>query len=207
VTLSGTLCLTFSGDSSVASAGNYQSQEVVFASGTTNAGCSSTLKTSLAFTVPAGSPTAVWSGNSSQFSQGTVAGTITVTMQSLADANGNSVRPSPAPSRTISVPVSAPTVTGNATIAVNSSANTVTVVFDGVTSKRSLTGATYTFNPGSSPAITSSVSFTSGTFAGSDQQWFTTAPSLALGGAFSLTATFSCTSCSSLTSVQVSLTN
>ena len=60
-------------------------QEVVFANGTTSAACSATLKTTLAFTVPAGSATAVWSGNSSQFSQGTVAGTITVTMRSLVD--------------------------------------------------------------------------------------------------------------------------
>ncbi|MEI9975912.1 MAG: hypothetical protein WDO73_29935 [Ignavibacteriota bacterium] len=38
-------------------------------------------------------------------------------------------------------------------------------------------------------------------------QWFGTAPSLPTGGAFSLTATFPCTGCSSITGVQVTLAN
>jgi len=79
------------------------------------------------------------------------------------------------------------------------------VVFDGATPTRHVTGATYVFNPG---AITVSVSFTSGSFAGVDQsQWFATPASLATGGAFSLSATFPCTNCSAITGVQVTLSN
>jgi hypothetical protein len=203
VTLSGTLCLTFSVSSSVVNAGAYQSQEVVFANGTTSAACSSTLKTTLAFTVPAGSATAVWSGNSSQFSTGTVAGTVTVTMQSLVDPNGNSALPSPSPAQTITIAAGTPALSGSPTMTVTSSS--VTVVFDAATSTRHVAGVNYVFNPG---AIAVSVSFTSGAFAGYDQsQWFATTPSLATGGAFSLSATFPCTNCSSLTGVQVTLTN
>jgi hypothetical protein len=203
VALSGTLCLTFSANSSVVNAGAYQSQEVVFANGTTSAACSSTLKTTLAFTVPAGSATAVWSGNSSQFSAGTVAGTITVTMQSLVDPSGNSALPSLAPSQTVTVAAGEPALSGSPTMTVTSS--TVTVVFAAATSTRHVTGVNYVFNPG---AIAVSVSFTSGAFAGYDQsQWFATSPSLATGGAFSLSATFPCTNCSALTGVQVTLTN
>ena len=205
-TLSGTLCLTFSASPSVVSAGSYQTQEVVFANGTTNPACSSTLNTTLAFTVPAGSTAAVWSGSSSQFSQGTVAGTITVTMNSLVDPSGNSVLPSPPPSQTITVAVGAPALAGSPTLTVSSSS--VTVVFDAVTPTRSVTGATYVFNPGSSQPMTATVSFTSGPFAGDDQsQWFGTPASLATGGSFSLSATFSCSNCSALTGVQVTLTN
>jgi hypothetical protein len=204
--LSGTLCLTFSANPSVVSAGAYQSQEVVFANGTTNPACSSTLKTTLAFTVPAGNTAAVWSGNSSQFSQGTVAGTITVTMNSLVDLSGNSVLPSPPPSQTVTVAAGAPALTGSPALTVSSSS--VTVVFDAVTPTRAVTGATYVFNPGSSQPITATVSFTSGPFAGADQsQWFGTPASLATGGSFSLSATFSCTNCSALTAVQVTFTN
>jgi hypothetical protein len=201
ITLSGTLCLTFTANPSVV--GAYQSQEVVFANGTTSPACSSTLKTTLAFTVPAGSATAVWSGNSSQFSQGTVAGTITLTMNSLVDPNGDSVLPSPEPSQTITVAVAAPALTGSPTMTTTSTS--VTVVFDAATPTRQVTGVNYVFNPG---AIAVSVSFTSGSFAGYDQsQWFALPASLATGGAFSLSATFPCTNCSALTGVQVTLSN
>jgi hypothetical protein len=190
----------------VVNAGAFQSQEVVFADGTTNPACSSTLNTTLAFTLPAGSTAAVWSGNSSQFSQGMVAGTITVTMNSLLDPSGNSVLPSPAPSQTITVPAGAPALTTSPSLTVSS--NSVTVVFDAITPTRGVTGATYVFNPGSSQPITATVSFTSGSLAGDDQsQWFATPASLTTGGSFSLTATFSCTNCSALTGVQVTLSN
>jgi hypothetical protein len=83
--------------------------------------------------------------------------------------------------------------------------STVTVVFAAATPTRHVAGITYVFNPG---AISVPVSFTSGAFNGYDQsQWFATTPSLATGGAFSLSATFPCTNCSSLTGVQVTLTN
>jgi hypothetical protein len=187
----------------VVNASSYQSQEVVFANGTTSAACSSTLKTTLAFTVPAGSTAATWFGNSSQFSTGTVAGTIIVTMLSLADPNGNSVLPSPAPSQTITVAAGTAAISGTPALTVGSSS--ITVVFDAATPTRQVTGVNYVFNPG---AITVSVSFTSGSFAGYDQsQWFATTASQATGGAFSLSATFPCANCSALTGVQVTLSN
>ncbi len=205
-TLSGTLCLTFSANSSVVNGGAYRSQEVVFANGTTGAACSSTLNTTLAFTVPAGSATVLWSGNSSQFSEGTVAGTVTVTLNALADPSGNSVLPSPAPTQTITVPAGAPALTDSP--ALTTTSTSVTVVFDGIAPTRSVTGATYVFNPGSSQATTVSAPFTSGPFAGDDQsQWFGTTASLATGGSFSLALTFPCTNCSAVTGVQVTLTN
>jgi hypothetical protein len=180
---------------------------VVYANGTKDSACSSALNRTLGFTIAAGSTTPVWDGgNSSQFSQGTVAGTITVALQLLVDANGNSVLPSAAPSQKIAIPVGAPTLIGSPTMTASSSS--VTVVFNAVTPKRSVTGATYVFNSSSSQPITASVSFTSGSFAAMDQsQWFGTPASLATGGSFSLSATFSCTNCSALTGVQVTLSN
>jgi len=127
-------------------------------------------------------------------------------VNSLTDSNGNSVLPSPAPSQTITVPYGEPTLVGSPTMTV--SASSVTVVVDAITTKRSVVGANYVFNPGSSQQITVSVSFTSGAYAGDDQsQWFATQASLATGGSFSLSATFPCTDCSSLSGVQVTLSN
>ena len=199
----GKLCLTFSADPSVV--GSYQGQEVVYANGTKDSACSSALNRTLGFTIAAGSTTPVWDGgNSSQFSPGTVAGTVTVTLISLVDPSNLSVLPSATP-LPINIPVAAPTV-GSPTLTTSSSS--VTVVVTGVTPKRSVTGATYVFNPSSSQPITASVSFTSGSFAAMDQsQWFGTPASLATGGSFSLSATFSCTNCSALTGVQVTLSN
>jgi len=204
--LSGTLCLSFAADPSVGNAANYQSQEVVFATGTTSTACGSTLNNTLAFTVPSGSTTALWSGNSSQFGQGTVAGTITVTLRSLTDSSGNSLLPATAPSQRTTVPVVAPTLMGTPTMTL--SANRVTVAFNAVTPKRSLTGVTCTFASNAGQPITTSVSFLSGSFAGMDQtQWFATPASVATGGSFSLSVTFPCTNCSALTGVQVALSN
>lgn len=203
--LTGKLCLTFSADSSVAS--SYQGQEVVFANGTKDPACSSTLNRTLGFTVAAGSAAPVWDGgNSSQFSPGTVAGTITVTLISLVDPSNLSVLPGTAQKTVETIPAGAPTLIGSPTM--TASSNTVTVVFDAVTSKRSVTGVTCVFNPSSGQPVTSSVSFTSGSFAGADQtQWFGTPASLPTGGSFSLSVTFSCTNCSALNAVQVTVTN
>jgi hypothetical protein len=203
VKLTGKLCLEFSADPSVV--GSYQGQEVVFANGTKDPACSSTLNRTLGFTIAAGSATPVWDGgNSSQFSPGTVAGKVTVTLLSLVDPSNLSVLPSVTP-LPVDIPAAAPTV-GSPTLTTSSSS--VTVVVTGVTPKRSVTGATYVFNPSSGQPITASVSFSSGTYAGMDQsQWFGTQPSQATGGSFSLSATFDCTNCSALTEVQVRLSN
>ena len=205
VQLTGKLCLTFSADSSVA--GSYQGQEVVFANGTKDPACSSTLNRTLGFTVAAGSATPVWDGgNTSQFSPGTVAGTVTVTLISLVNPSNVSVLPSAAQKTVETIPAGAPTLIGSP--AMTASSNTVTVVFDAVTPKRSVTGVTCVFNPSSGQPVTSSVSFTSGSFAGADQtQWFGTPASLPTGGSFSLSVTFACTNCSALNAVQVTLTN
>ena len=97
-----------------------------------------------------------------------------------------------------------PSLTNTPTFTVTSS--TITVTFDAVTSKRSLTNATYTFN--SATPVTVPVSFTSGAFSGIDQSlWFGTAASLPTGGAFSMTTTFPCTGCSAITGVSVTLAN
>jgi hypothetical protein len=204
--LTGNLCLTFKPDASVAGAGTYQSQEVVFANGTTSPGCSPTLNTTLSLKIPAGSSAAAWAGNSSQFSQGTVAGTITITLTSLVDANGTSVLQNPPVPLTVAVPVGAPVVPGTPAFSLGSSS--ITVTFDAVTSTRSVTGVTYVFNPASGQPITVSLSFTSGPYSGYDQsQWFGTPASQTTGGAFSLNTTFPCNDCTAISAVQVTLTN
>jgi hypothetical protein len=205
VKLTGKLCLTFSADSSVA--GSYQGQEVVFANGTKDPACSSTLNRTLGFAIAAGSAAPVWDGgNSSQFSPGTVAGTVSVTLISLVDPNNLSVLTGAAQSQKITIPAGPPTLVGSPTMTPSSSS--VTVAFNAVTTKRSVTGVTCVFNPSSGQPITSSVSFSSGSFAGADQtQWFGTPASLPTGGSFSLSVTFPCTNCSALTAVQVTLTN
>ena len=204
VNLTGTVCLTFKADPSVANASTYVSQEVQFASGTTNASCGATPKNTLTFTVPAGSATATWTTGNSQFTQGTVAGTITVALTALTDPIGNSVLPTSSTTQTVTVNAAQPSLTTTPTFTVTST--TITVTFDAVTSKRSLTTATYNFN--SATPVTVPVSFTSGPFSGMDQtQWFGTSASLPTGGAFSLTATFPCTGCSAISGVSVTLAN
>jgi hypothetical protein len=205
VALTGTLCLTFKPNASVTGASSYQSQEVQFANGVTNASCSSSPHNTLTFSLPAQASAVAFAGNSSQFSQGTVAGTISVTLTSLTDPSGNSVLPSSGLSSTVSVAVAQPVVTNTPSFTTTST--TITVVFDGVTSTRELTAVNYVFNSSGTP-ITIPVSFSSGTFAGMDQTlWFGTAPSLTTGGAFSLTATFPCTNCSNISGVQVTAAN
>jgi hypothetical protein len=122
------------------------------------------------------------------------------------DPSNLSVLPSTAQKTVETIPAGAPTLIGSP--AMTASSNTVTVVFDAVTPKRSVTGVTCVFNPSSGQPVTSSVSFTSGSFAGADQtQWFGTPASLPTGGSFSLSVTFACTNCSALNAVQVTLTN
>jgi len=203
--LTGVVCLTFKADPSVPNASSYASQEVQFADGVTNAACGPTPDNTLNFTVPAGSSTATWTGGNSQFSQGTVAGTITVSVLSLTDVNGNSVLPSSGASQTVTITPAEPTVTNTPSFTTTST--TITVTFDAVTSRRSLATATYNFQSSAGPT-TVQVSFTSGTFSGMDQsQWFGTAASLPTGGAFSLTTTFPCTGCNLISGVQVTLGN
>jgi hypothetical protein len=202
--LTGSVCLNFTADPSVSNASSYVSQEVQFANGVSNAACGPTSKNALGFTVAAGSSTASWTGGNSQFTQGTVAGTITVTVASLTDVNGNSVLPNSGASQTVTISAAEPILTNTPTYTVTST--TITVTFDAVTSKRSLASASYVFSSANPASV--SVSFTSGAFSGMDQsQWFGTAASLPTGGAFSLSATFPCTGCSAITGVQVTLAN
>jgi hypothetical protein len=137
-----------------------------------------------------------------------VAGTITVSVLSLTDVNGNSVLPSSGASQTVTITPAEPTVTSTPSFTTTSTTNTVT--YDAVTSKRSLATATYNFQSSAGPTTVqvSYTSGTSGTFSGMDQsQWFGTAASLPTGGAFSLTTTFPCTGCNLISGVQVTLGN
>ena len=132
---------------------------------------------------------------------GTVAGTITITAQLIA--NGTNITPSPAPTTTIVVPPAAPTVT-SVTAATSTTGFTVTVV--GFDPTRSITQATFTFTPaaGSNLQTTTVTVPAQSLFSG----WYQSTQSAQYGSQFSFTMPFTVNgSVSGIASVTVTLTN
>jgi hypothetical protein len=195
--LQGTLNLSFAPDTSVTGLpAGYVDPAVKFAgsSGLT-----------LNFTIPANATTATLPGNG-QFSQGTVAGTFTVTASSLT-TNGLSVLPARAPSATLQQLPAAPVISPGSVKIVNITGTQFGVEVQGVTNTRSLTTATLTFNAASGTQLSgSSVSVPIG--AGPLSSWFDSAAGRQNGGAFLMTIPFNFSgNTSALNSVSVTLAN
>lgn len=160
--------------------------------------------TSLNFTIPAGSTT-VSLPNNGQFSQGTVAGTLTITMTAL-NAGSASVLPSAKPSTTVSVARQAPAITSVSIINRTSSGFTVDVVAYSTT--RDLSSATYTFTAASGSQLSGNTSFTVPSITSAANTWFAGSSGLSSGSRFDIQVPFTFTgSASAIGSVSVTLTN
>jgi len=173
--LDGTLTLTFQANASSVPA-NYRDPAAQFAAG----------GTALNFTIPTGATTATLLQNGA-IQQGTVAGTITVTLTRLVAGNTN-LLPTPAPSRTITVARLAPVITVGSVQITGRSATGFSVELDGYATTRDLTSATFTFQPAAGAQLTGTTLTVSLTGVGPG--WFSGATGLQSGGSFHLTVPF-----------------
>jgi predicted outer membrane repeat protein len=139
------------------------------------------------------------------FAEGTVAGTWTVTLTALTDANGNSVMPTPPPTATVAVTPAAPVIESVQITGVTSSGFVVQI--NGYSDTRALTSGTFQFSPSSGATLQGSTATVA--FNGADQSgWFGLSTSLPFGGNFSLGVPFSFSGdTSALGTVTVTLAN
>jgi len=173
--LDGTLTLAFQANASSVPA-NYIDPAVQFAAG----------GTALNFTIPAGTTTATLLQNGA-IQQGTVAGTITVTLTRLVASNTN-LLPTPAPSRTITVARLAPVITVGSVQITGRSATGFSIELDGYATSRDLTSATFTFQPAPGAQLTGTSLTVSLTGVGPG--WFSGTTGLQSGSSFHLTVPF-----------------
>jgi hypothetical protein len=159
---------------------------------------------SAAFTIPAGTTQAQFSGKSSiTVLTGTVAGTITLTVSSII-TGGTNVTPSPAPSATITTN---PTVPFISTVTFSQTPGGVTVVVTGFSSTRDMSSGLFHFAPASNATIsTNDLTVSLGS---AFTTWYQGATSNQYGSQFTLTVPFSVANgaAASLVSVTVTLTN
>jgi hypothetical protein len=160
------------------------------------------------FTIPAGSTTASFSGDcpasSSNlcFDTGTLAGTITLTLDFVA--SGSNITPNPAPTATYGTN---PTVPFIGLVTLQQTTGGVTVFVTGFSSTRDMSTGTFQFAPAtgstiSNPTLTVSLSSAFTT-------WYSSAASNAYGSQFTLTMPFPVSSgqAGSIVSVTVTLAN
>jgi len=195
----GTLSLSFAADPSVT---NIPADYVDPSAGFPVSGSNDTALTT-SFTVPASTATQA----SVQFAEGTVAGTWTVTMTALKDADGTPVLPNPAPTITVSVQPAAPVIEVGTVQITGVTSNGFAVKLNGYSTTRSVSSATFQFTPASGASLQGTT--VTVPFNGADQsQWFGTSASLPYGGNFFLSVPFAFSgNTSALGSVTVTLSN
>ncbi len=160
--------------------------------------------TSAAFTIPAGTTQAQFSGKSSvTLLTGTVAGTITLTVTNVT-AGGTNVTPSPAPTAAFT---NNPTVPFISKVSFSQTPGGVTVVVSGFSSTRDMTSGLFHFAPASNATIATNdltVSLSS-----AFTTWYQNSASNAFGSQFSMTLPFAVANgaAANLVSVTVTLTN
>lgn len=157
--------------------------------------------TTLTFTIPAGS-SSVGVGS---IQQGTVEGTITVTLTGLTSA-GASVLPSPV-TGSVAIPPLPPVITAGSVQITNLTASGFDVVLTGYSVTRDMTTANFTFTAAAGTAFTGTTTFAvpvSTPFSA----WFGSTQGQAYGSMFQLTVPFTISGPDSvLGSVSVTLTN
>ena len=195
--LTGALDLTFAPASGVAGLLSvFVSKEVLF----------SNSSPTLPFTVDPGSTT-VAIPNSLRFSQGTVAGTVTVTMTSLSNSLGASVLPSPRPSASVVIDSAVPVTTSGSVKILNVTSSGFSVEVQGFTTTRDLTSATFVFTAGSGTQLDGSTTFTQ-PLTGTAPAWFSSTAGINGGGGFLLSMPFTFSGdTSALGNVSVTLSN
>lgn len=189
--LAGTLKLSFSTTAPGVPAG-YVDPALQFSSG----------GTALNFTIPAGSK----SISAGAIQQGTVEGTITVTMTSLT-ANGSSVLPSTPIAPTVSIPPLPPVITAGSVQITNLTSTGFDVVLTGYSVTRDMTTANFSFTAAAGTQFTGATTFAvdvTSAFSG----WYGSASSQPEGSLFMLTVPFTISGPDTvLGSVSVTLTN
>jgi hypothetical protein len=153
------------------------------------------------FQIPAGTTQAVFGSSALAVQTGTVAGTITITLQILAA--GADVTPTPAPTEAIHIAAAPPVIT-SATLTASSGGFVLTVI--GYATTREVTGATVQLTPASGANLATSqfaVPLTT-VFAA----WYQDPSSAPYGSQFSLTIPFTVQNPASvISSLSVTLTN
>jgi hypothetical protein len=159
----------------------------------------------LNFTVPAGVAT-VSQLTGGTIQQGTVAGTITVTLTSLTSNGANVLPPTPVTATANIVPLP-PVITANSVHITNLTASGFDVVLTGYSTTRDMTSATFTFNANAGTQFSGSATFTVPLTA-PYTAWYQSAPSQSYGSMFQLQIPFTLSgSTNVLQSVTVTLTN
>lgn len=153
------------------------------------------------FQIPAGSTQAVFGGSTLGVQTGTVAGTITITLQVFAA--GVDVTPTPAPTKVLRIAGAPPVITSAKLVASSTGFNLVVI---GYATTREVTGATVHLTPASDAKLTTSdfsIQLTS-VFAA----WYQDAASIPYGSQFSLTIPFAVEKvANAVASLTVTLTN
>lgn len=161
----------------------------------------STGGTTLTFTVPAGASSAT----AGAVQQGTVEGTITVTLTSLTSA-GTNVLPASV-SGTVAIPPLPPVITAGSVKITNLSASGFDVVLTGYSVTRDVTTANFSFTAAAGTAFTGATTF-SVPVSSAFSTWFSSSQGQANGSMFQLTVPFTISGPDSvLGSVSVTLTN
>jgi hypothetical protein len=192
--LLGVLTLTFQPNASGLPAG-YIDPATQFASGGRG----------VEFVVPVGAST-VTLPQGGLVQQGTVAGTITVTLTALS-SGGTNLLPANPPSRSIVVAGLPPVIYANSLQITNKSETAFNVEFNAYSTARDLTSVTFAFSPASGAVLNGTTSFTV-PLDSIGPQWFGSPTGLSSGAAFHLATPFTISGDSSaIGSVSVTLTN
>ena len=147
--LTGTLTLSFQADPADANTPvGYQDPNMVFVSNGTK---------TISFTIPQGA-TAATLGSNGAIQQGTVAGTITVTMTTLL-AGTTDVLPQPAPTQSVNVPRLAPVIQPGSVTIVNLSSTGFDVELNAYSTSRDLVNATFVFQAAPGSVLSGQTSF------------------------------------------------
>ncbi len=153
----------------------------------------------VAFTIPAGQTAAVFTTPQVAFSTGTVAGTITLTATFKVGAAD--VTPSPAPSRSFNVALTAPKITS---VTIQSAAGGFTVVVTGFSTPRQVASATFNVTIAGGSTASSTINVDLGSVF---SQWYQSSGSAQFGSGFVYTQPFTLSGTGSAQSVTVTLTN
>jgi hypothetical protein len=184
--LTGTLTLTFA-----FAAGNVDDPSIQFSTG----------GRTLSFTIPAGQTQGVYSGESVSLGTGTVAGTITLTLD--VKAGTQDVTPQPAPTQVITIAPQAPVITK---VTASTTSGGIEVDVTGFSNTRDMASATFTFQAAAGTTLTSpTVTITANQLFST---WYSNASSTQYGSLFTFAQPFNISgNASGVTSVSVTLTN
>ena len=171
--LSGTLTLTF-----VPSVGVVDDPNVQFVQSNASAG-----SRQVAFTIAAGSTTAVFANGTTRLATGTTAGGIAIAPSALSYGNGQGL--GPPPPTVISIRATPPVITR---VAITNVSGGINVAVTGFSTPRDMTSATFHFTPttGTTLAATDVTVPLTAPFA----NWYASAASVAFGSQFTVTIPF-----------------